>query len=101
MGRQTIKATVKDKRGRVLATATNNYAKSHPVQAYFAKLAGQNERQYLHAEILALLRCKDKKPYSIEVERYHKNGEPALAAPCPVCVKAIKAWGVQRVTYTV
>jgi tRNA(Arg) A34 adenosine deaminase TadA len=95
-----LKASVFDKKGRLIASATNQYKKSHPIQAHFAKLAGLPERQYLHAEIAALLRCKTKQPYSIHVERYKRNGSPALAAPCPVCLQAIKAWKVQQITYT-
>ncbi len=98
--RHSLKATVRDKRGNVIAVAYNNYRKTHPLQSHFAKLAGLPERQYLHAEIAALLRCKTKQPYSIHVERYKRNGSPALAAPCPVCLQAIKAWKVQQITYT-
>ena len=99
-GKHSLKATVRDKRGRVLAVAHNNYAKSHPVQAHFAKISGLPERKYLHAEIAALLRCKTKQPYSIHVERYKRDGSPALAKPCPVCMSAIKAWNIHKVTYT-
>ena len=96
-----LKASVFDKKGRILSEAYNQYKKSHPIQAHFAKIAGEPERQYLHAEIAALLRCKDKNPYSIHVERYKRDGSPALAAPCKVCMSAIKAWKIQKVTFTV
>lgn len=95
-----ITATAYDKRGRLLARATNNYRKTHPLQAHFASLAGEPERQYLHAELAVLLRCKDVVPHEIRVERYKRDGSPANAAPCPVCKLAIKQWGVQRVIFT-
>jgi tRNA(Arg) A34 adenosine deaminase TadA len=100
MGRHLLKATVRDKRGRILAIAHNSYAKTHPLQDHFAQLCGMKERPYLHAEIAALLKCKGVVPYSIHVERYKKDGTPALAAPCPICAKAIKAWGVKHTTFT-
>ena len=100
MGRHLITATVRDKRGRVLSVATNQYGKSHPLQRHFAMLCGEDERVYLHAELSALLRCRDKIPYSIHVERYTKDGHPALAAPCPICRKALAAFGVKHITYT-
>ena len=53
-----------------------------------------------HAEGLALVRCKDKVPYRLTVERYDNQGEQALAAPCPVCKEMIKAWGVKILEYT-
>ena len=101
MSRPTLKATVRDKKGRVIATAVNSYRKTHPIQQYFAKLCGVENRAWLHAEIAALLKCKEVVPHSIHIERYWKDGTPALAAPCPICVKAIKAWGVKYISYTV
>ena len=95
-----ITAYAYDKRGRLIAKATNNYKRSHPLQAHFAKLAGQPERVYLHAEVAVLLRCNDKQPHSVYIERFYKNGQPALAAPCPICRAALKAYGVEKITYT-
>lgn len=95
-----ILAKAYDSRGRMLASATNTYKKSHPVQKYFAIKAGLPEKEYLHAEIQVLLRCKDKKPFMLVVERYNADGSPALAKPCPVCQEAIKAYGVFMVQYT-
>lgn len=95
-----LKATCYDKKGKVISTAANNYRKSHPIQAFFAKQAGNPEAVFLHAEVAALLKCGVKKPYRIHVERYLKDGSPALAMPCKSCEKAIKAWKVSEVTYT-
>jgi tRNA(Arg) A34 adenosine deaminase TadA len=96
-----LQATCYDKLGRVISVGANNYTKTHPVQSHFAKLAKVPEKIYLHAEIAALLNCKDKKPYSIFIERYTKSGAPALAAPCPACLAAIKAWGISKISYTI
>jgi tRNA(Arg) A34 adenosine deaminase TadA len=100
MKRHLVQASCYDKRGRLIATAENNYRKTHPLQAHFAELSGTPERKYLHAEILALLRCKGRVVHAMHVERYYKDGKPALAAPCPMCRAAIKAFGVVETTYT-
>lgn len=100
MGRHTVQATCYDRRGRKISVAINSYSVTHPMQAHFARLAGIPEKEFLHAEIRALLRAKDRKVHSIHIERYHKDGSTALAQPCPACALAISAFGVQYVTYT-
>ena len=96
-----IKATVYDKRGKILSSATNSYVRTHPLQAHFAKLAGKPDAVYLHAEVAALLKCGTKKPHSIFIERYSLNGQPALAAPCRICMRALKHFGVKHISYTI
>lgn len=90
-----------DAKGRVLSIATNSYKKTHPIQAHFARLAGQPERIYLHAEIHAILKAGDKKIHTIEVTRINSQGNSALAKPCPVCMAAIKAYGIKYVKWSV
>lgn len=99
--RHTIKATCYDRRGHILSVGYNNYNKSHPVQAYFAEKVGHQHRIFLHAEIAAILKARDKKIFKIVIERYNREGKPLLAAPCPVCQEAIKAFGIHFVEYTV
>lgn len=84
-----------------MSRASNSYTKTHPLQAHFAKLAGKPNATYLHAELAALLKCGKRKPFSIFVERYKKDGSSGLAKPCAICERAIKAWGVKRISYTV
>lgn len=95
-----VKATVYDKRGRVLAVGYNNYQKTHTRQAHYSKLAGQPEKVYLHAEIAALVKCRQQ-PYRIKIERYGVKGEPRMAKPCPACELAIIEAGVKYVEYTI
>lgn len=96
-----ITATVFDSAGKVLSRATNNYTRSHPIQARFAEGVGQPDRIFLHAEIAALVKLRgNQRPSRIHIERYTKDGNPALAAPCAVCQAAIKHWKVKHVTYT-
>lgn len=102
MTKQLVTASIYDKRGRLLSQATNSYTKTHPYQAEMASVAGYPDKVFLHAEIAALVKCKDLgRAYSIRVERYRKDGSPALAKPCPVCEEAIKQSGIKEVTYTV
>ncbi len=102
MGQAKIKATIYDKNGNILSQAENNYNKSHPIQAKFAEKAGQPERIFLHAEIAALIKLeRGMKPYRIFVERRTKDDRPALAQPCPVCMAAIKHYGVEHVEFTI
>ena len=96
-----LKATCYDRKGRVISVAYNDYRKSHPIQAHFAKLSGRPEAVYLHAEIAALLRAKDDRPFKIHIERYKKDGSPGLAKPCPACMLALKAYGIQQISYTI
>lgn len=98
--KQQLTAYVYDKKGRLLATGRNSYTKTHPRQAHFARLAGEERKAYLHAEIDALIRTKGQ-AYRIFIERRGCNGEPKLARPCCICELAIKAAGIKEVTYTV
>ena len=90
-----IRASVFDKKGTLISSATNSYEKTHPLQAHFARICGKPDSIYLHAELAALLKCGLKRPYSIFVERYKRDGRPGLAKPCPICMQAIHAWGIK------
>jgi tRNA(Arg) A34 adenosine deaminase TadA len=101
MTKHVITARIYDKRGRLLTQATNNYTRSHPLQASFARKAGQPARIYLHAEIAALVKLRAAhSPYKMVVERLDKEGRSRLAEPCPVCKAAIKHWGIEKVEFT-
>ena len=98
--RYSIVAHVYDKRQRLISVATNSYKKTHPLQAYFAKKVGHSERIFLHAEIRALIKCKDKIPHTLYVYRYGTGGEMLCAKPCPICMEAIRAFGISRLFYS-
>jgi tRNA(Arg) A34 adenosine deaminase TadA len=85
----------------LLASASNSYGKTHPIQARFAAQAGTPQKIYLHAEIAAIiLALKKGTPHSIFVSRTLASGTTGLAAPCPICTLAIKHAGIKEVTYT-
>ena len=98
--KQLILAKCYDKKGNLLSTAFNSYRKTHPKQKEFAVAAGMPFREYLHAEIHAMIRARGKDIHKLTVERYDSNGKASLARPCPVCDSAIKAFGVKIVEYT-
>jgi len=99
--RRYTTAKIYDKRGRLLAQATNSYTKTHPLQVKLSKKYGNGEQIYLHAEIAALVKLKDwSKAYRIDIERYGKHGQPLIAKPCPICNKAIEKSSIKVVNYT-
>lgn len=100
--RQEMTAIIYDRRGRVLSVGKNSYFKTHTLQAKHAKKVGLPDRQFLHAEIHAITKCRDlSKAHKIFVTRYGKEGQPLLAKPCPVCESAIKSAGIEVVEWTI
>ena len=102
MKKYSIKATVYDKRGKVLSIGYNSYVKTHPMMYEYGKKLKMPYKIFLHAEIAALIKIKDKTtPHKIFIERYGKDGKPRLAAPCPICLEAIRQAGIEKVEFTV
>ena len=99
--RHEMTAVIYDRKGRVLSVGQNSYVKTHPLQAQHAKRVGLPDKQFLHAEIHAIVRCKDlSKAHKIFISRWGKKGQPLLAKPCPVCASAIEAAGIELVYHT-
>lgn len=100
--KQDLTAIIRDKRGNVLAIGKNSYIKTHPFQAKLAKRNSRQEAIFLHAEIAAVVACKNiDKAYSIEVMRTMKDGSLGLAAPCEICMDAIKNFTpIKRILYS-
>ena len=96
-----IKATTFDSRDRIISVGYNSYTKTHPKQAKMAAMVGLDVKQHLHAEIAAIIRSKGRDIHKIKIERYDSEGNPKLAAPCPVCQLAIKMAGIKFVEHTV
>ncbi|MCA9333522.1 hypothetical protein KC963_00575 [Candidatus Saccharibacteria bacterium] len=89
---------VLDKRGAIISYGYNR-EKTHPKQAYYSSRVGQPHRIRLHAEIDALIRCREE-PHTLLVVRIGKNGEYRYSRPCEVCQLAIVASGLEYVLYT-
>lgn len=100
--KQSITALIFDKKGRVISMGQNSYVKTHPKQARFAKAVGLPDKQFLHAEIAAIIKCRDlSRAHRILVTRIDRKGRTALAKPCLVCESAIKEAGIKHVEWTV
>lgn len=88
----------------ILATGVNQ-EKSHPLQKRYNRARGTraSEWSYLHAELAALLKVKDKSLLvgaTIYVSRSFKAGGNALARPCEACMDAIIDRGIKSIVYT-
>lgn len=99
--RQAITAVIYDKRGRVISVGQNSYVKTHPMMARLSSKAGEPYKQFLHAEVAAIIRCRDlSRAHRIFVSRFGRAGQPLLARPCAVCQTAIAAAGIQQIDHT-
>lgn len=96
-----IVATAFDRKGRVIGSGINCYRKSHPLMKLYATKAGESDfKIYKHAELAAILSAGNREIYSLLVQRFDKNGNPALAMPCKTCQTMIKDFGIKFVQYT-
>lgn len=99
--RHDLTAIIYDKRGRVLSIGKNNYIKTHPIQKEYATKVGEPHKEFLHAEISAIIKCNNlNKAHKISIFRFNVDGTPALAKPCIVCMSAIEAAGIKEITHT-
>lgn len=100
--KQEITAIIYDRKGRVLSVGKNSYVKTHTLQAKYAKKVGLPDKQFLHAEIHAISKCRDlDKAHKIVVTRFGKKGQPLLAKPCLICQSAIESVGIKIVEWSV
>lgn len=99
---QDITAIIYDKKGRILSIGKNSYVKTHPKQAMHAARVGRPEKVFLHAEMDAIIRCKDlTKAHRILVSRINRKGSYANAKPCPICQDALSDEGIEQVEWTI
>jgi len=98
-GRYNVAAATLDHNNNIIAISENSYIKTHPSQLHFAALCGNMERQYLHAEIGALVKSS-RKPSGIMVIRLNRSGNIRPAHPCPICMMAIKEAGIKTIYYS-
>lgn len=99
--RFSITAVIYDKRGNVLSIGKNSYVKTHPLQAVYARRAGEPHKIYLHAELHAITRCANvERAHKMVVFRYTEDGSPARAKPCKICQQAIDKTNIKIVEHT-
>ncbi len=103
-GRVRVFCVAADKHGRILAESSNRYDLTHPVQAKYAKKAGQEHRIYLHAEIAVLCSIArqriDTEKVVLYIARVGAKGNPLPACPCPVCSLALQEAGIRKIVTT-
>lgn len=102
---QKLVAFALDSKGRIISIGQNSYHKSHTRQAFLAKIAGSSDKQYLHAEIHAILKSNLRSGRSRPIDklfvfRFLKDGNFGLASPCEVCRLAIKEAGIREIGYS-
>ena len=85
--------------GDIISVGTNSYTKTHPMQKKLAQKCGNSNREYLHAEVAALVKCR-KQVCSLVVVRMTRTGIVRMARPCPICFQAMKEAGVIKVYYS-
>lgn len=96
-----ITAIIYDRRGNVLSIGKNSYVKTHPLQARYASQVGEPNKVFLHAEIDAIVKCKQlDRAHKIVVLRYLESGIPAMAKPCKICRQAIRKTPIQYIEHT-
>ena len=99
---QRLAAICVDRKGKVLGRGVNSYTRTHPLQKHFAIMAAlPEEKMFLHAELQAVLRSRDKEIHTIYVARVLKDDTISLAKPCKACSQMLKSFGVQKVVYTI
>lgn len=96
-------------KGTILAKSYNSN-KTHTIQAKYNvwRYNAENEKKYLPAKIHSELACLQKIKYldidwskvHVYVYRETKNGDIAMARPCPSCLAAIKNLGIKYIHYT-
>lgn len=98
-------STESKKVGCILTSGNNiisegtNISKTHPVQANFARRAGQPERVWLHAELRALITANDEANICF-VARVNRKGFLRSSKPCKVCSLALKEANIKWVYFT-
>lgn len=99
--KQDITAIIYDKKGHVLSIGKNSYVKTHPLQAKYAKQVGEENKVFLHAELAAIIRCKDlSKADKIQIFRVGRSGKFATAKPCKICQLAIREAGIKKIEHS-
>ena len=88
------------KKGDIIGIG-HNKMKTHPIQRKFAK---NDEAIYLHAETSAILdavnRGENPSGGVMYVIRRMRDESLGLARPCSGCMRALAAYGIDRVVYS-
>ena len=97
--KQRIYSIITDRKGRILASGSNSYTRSHPRMAYYSAKFNDFNKIYLHSEISSLIKLT-RQGHSIYVARVDKKGNPLPCSPCRICALALKDAKIQNVYHT-
>lgn len=101
-GEQRHYCVITDKRGKIVAEASNSYTKSSPKMLKAGNKVGLKDKIYWHAECRAIYSLRNiNKAYKIVVVRVNSFGESVNSKPCPLCERLIKDIGIKIVEYSV
>jgi deoxycytidylate deaminase len=89
------------KKNKIISTATNLERKTHPLQATLAERVGLKEKIYLHAEVNALIKAKEKAD-TIVVARVGGHGycDLRISKPCKICQAALEMNNIKKIIYS-
>lgn len=90
---------------KIISSGCNSGVKCSPIQSKLdAERFDMPSLGKVHAEVAALIPLvknrMDLSNSEIYVYRQHKDGSPAMARPCPSCMKLIKSCGIKYINYT-
>jgi len=94
------------RKSKIISTAVNLEAKSHPTQAHYGERICReyndyrySEQIYLHAEINCLIRARSDAD-TIIVVRVNRQNQLRMSLPCPICMLALKEAKIKHCYYT-
>lgn len=98
-----MKSNFRSKHGAVIVYDGHIIGSGFNVNIQHPMIAQYNEFKTLHAEMVAILRVKNKKlikKSTLYVTRLTKDNESRMSKPCVVCMKLIKSFGVKEICYS-
>ena len=86
-GKIRVYSVATDKRGNYLGEAMNTYTLTHPTMKKWSLRCGQHGKEYLHSEVLTMLRSakSGRKATDLYIARVDKQGNVKNAKPCVIC----------------
>jgi tRNA(Arg) A34 adenosine deaminase TadA len=91
-GQRRVYCIITDKRGRIVAEASNSYTQTHPFQKQMCLAVGFEDKEFLHAETAAIIKARGKGSI-LYVARVDARGRPQMSKPCKMCSEAIRLHG--------
>lgn len=100
--RYVIVASAFDRRGNLIASATNSYKDSNSLMRYYANKLGMSEKVFNHAEVACLAKTLKvrKEVYRMTVVRLDSFGNMKNCEPCVICKAAVKDFNVKEVYFS-